>query len=659
MERLCQTYDNCAEEIGGAAIARANGKHVPTPLLPICHTTQIAHIEIVVDSAGNWVPHNARTLEKDEGVTIVPCTENSAGRTSGLEPHPLFDKLQYVAGDYMAFGGAPKRFGYPMYMEKLRDWCVSPFSHPVVCAVLTYLEKGNLIADLVHEGILVCGEEGTLLGQCPENQEKPRIFKLLEDQFQAFVRFSVLERDKGILRLYEDEEIRERYISYQAALGGETDVCYVRGQPLPRAGTAPAKIRNSGDKAKLISSNDSNSNEFTYKGRVAESWQAVSISFEAMQKSHNALKWLISKQGWRNGDQVVLAWGFEDKPIPRFMDMDGRDLFDAVVEMDWWVANPDLGADTFADYATSVRKALDGWGKELKKNQNISVMVLDSTNGMIGRLSIPYYRELNGGEFIGRLNYWYTTCAWPIEKVKKNVDSKSERIRFTGAPAPLDIVHAAYGSGVGDKLKKAAVERLLPCIIDSAPLPRDLVALAARRAGNPFSAPDDEWRSNLSITCALIRKQRNDDGRNRWGGNFRDTENYKEVYPMALDPNNHERAYLFGRLLAYAEQAESLALYKSGEKRQTNAVRLMHQFSKRPVSTWRLLDEQLVYYYGKLEDRGGWFKSQIDAVMALFDRLEFDDKPLDDVYLLGYHSQLAELRPKKDDKTKNNITDGD
>ena len=121
---------------------------------------------------------------------------------------------------------------------------------------------------------------------------------------------------------------------------------------------------------------------------------------------------------------------------------------------------------------------------------------------------------------------------------------------------------------------------------------------------------------------------------------------------MALETNNRERAYLFGRLLAYAEQAESLALKKSEENRQTNAVRRMHQFSKRPASTWRLLDEQLVYYYGKLDDRGSWFKSQIDAVMAMFDRTEFDDRPLDDVYLLGYHSQLAELHRKKDDKTK-------
>lgn len=656
MERLYRTYENSTMEIGAATAAPEHGKSAATPLLPICHTTQNAQIEITVDWQGSWQPHTARVLEKTDGVTIIPCTENSSGRTSGLCPHPLFDKLQYLAGDYITFGGAPKRDGYALYMEALGAWCASPHAHPAVQAIYTYLQKGCLIADLVREGILLCGEDGALLPKWTGDGEKQGVFRQMDDQFAAFVRFTVSGAE-GLCILYEDSGVRDSFIRYQASLETETDLCYVQGTWLTRSESAPGKIRNTGDKAKLISSNDGNTNEFTFKGRFATAAQTVSVSFETMHKAHNALKWLISRQGWRNGDQVVLVWGTQNEPCPSFM-QDGYDLVleSAGLDNDLFadLAAPlPREADTFAAYAQKVNRALSGWGRRLTHDAAISVLVLDSTNGMIGRLSIPYYRELGGGEFLKRLNLWYSTCAWPMERKKETQSGKREWVCFVGAPSPNDIVTAAYGSSAGDKLQKSAIERLLPCVIDGAPLPRDLVACAVRRASAPLAVEEWEWRQMLPVACALVRKQRNDAvsrmDRKKW-----DITSYKEVYSMALDTQNHERAYLFGRLLAYAEQAEGLALFKNGDARQTNAVRLMHQFSVKPASTWRYLDEQLTYYYGKLNDCGNWFKSQIDAVMAQFSPADYTDTRLEDIYLLGYHSQLAALRTRKEAKIDEN-----
>ena len=112
LQMLVDTYDNCMQEIGKIVMVKRKKEEVPlVPLLPLCHTTQIAQIEITIDREGNWVPLGARVLTKGEGVTIIPCTESSAGRTSSPCPHPLFDKLPYIAGDYAAYGGE-KKGGY-------------------------------------------------------------------------------------------------------------------------------------------------------------------------------------------------------------------------------------------------------------------------------------------------------------------------------------------------------------------------------------------------------------------------------------------------------------------------------------------------------------------------------------------------------------------
>ena len=57
----------------------------------------------------------------------------------------------------------------------------------------------------------------------------------------------------------------------------------------------PAKLRNAGDKAKLISSNDSSG--FTYRGRFTDDSQVAGLGFEITQKSHSALRWLLARQG--------------------------------------------------------------------------------------------------------------------------------------------------------------------------------------------------------------------------------------------------------------------------------------------------------------------------------------------------------------------------
>ena len=66
--------------------------------------------------------------------------------------------------------------------------------------------------------------------------------------------------------------------------------------------------------------------------------------------------------------------------------------------------------------------------------------------------------------------------------------------------------------------------------------------------------------------CALYRKYRE-----------------KEEYNMALDENRTTRDYLYGRLLAIADDLEQWALKKANEDRPTTAARLMQRFATIPL----------------------------------------------------------------------------
>lgn len=642
LQMLVDTYDNCMQEIGKIVMVKRKKEEVPlVPLLPLCHTTQIAQIEITIDREGNWVPLGARVLTKGEGVTIIPCTESSAGRTSSPCPHPLFDKLPYIAGDYAAYGGE-KKGGYELYLEQLEQWCSSPFAHPKVRAVLAYVKKGCLIRDLVDSRILYTGEDGRLLSKWNgPKEETPPLFSVSTGApADSFVRFRMQAAPGEESRLWMDETIRQSFIDYQNSLQAERDLCYVLGRQLPRSEISPGKIRNAGDKAKLISSNDSSG--FTYRGRFTDARQAASISFEATQKAHNALKWLIDRQGWRNGDQVILCWGTKDQALPS-LQLDTYGLGLGLNE------RVELPVQTYDQYADRLNRALSGhYGEKLDELSQVVVIGLDSATP--GRLSIVYYRELEGSAFLQRVIRWHATCAWQIRSKMEpaGLDEEGQTVyrpvTFYGAPAPEDIVLAAYGTKAGDKLKKATIERLLPCIIDGAPLPPDLVECAVRRASTPVALEDWEYRRTLDVACALVRKSRNDRLNSRRG------ETYKEVWTMSLDTATDERSYLFGRLLAYADQAESLVLFKDKQNRLTNALRMKHQFRLTPRTVWGYLDDRLTYYYRKLGDNGSWFRYEISQVMTKFRPGDFSDERLDDTYLLGYYCQLAVLRSKKEEK---------
>lgn len=613
-------------------------------LMPVSHTVQNAHINIVVDGGGNFI--RAEILEKTQ--IMLPATEQSAGRSSGLAPHPLADKIQYVAGDYAEYGGK-KAGSYELYETLLRSWCESEFAVSAVKVIHSYIVKRTVVADLLQHGVLHA-ENGVLLTKWQSSAETPLLFKVLPkeagslDQGSALVCWTVETPGIAKSKTWLDPAIQQSWINFDSLNGGESGLCLVKGEQSVLASNHPAKIRHSGDKAKLISANDSGG--FTFRGKFTDSGQAAAVSFDVTQKAHNALRWLLGRQSFRNGDQTYVSWAVSGKTIPNPFS-DPWDLLSTET-----LPEKDHSLDLGQSYALNLKSHLKGTGKgELERNESICILGLDSATP--GRMGIIYYRETIAEEFLDSLEKWYQDFAWPQRhKITLNSENKSKAVEKTiwsaCAPAPYKIWDAVYGDVLKstDSLKKNLTERLLPCIVEGRPLPVDIVTYAIKRATNRLAYKSDEtwrWEQNLGIACALYK------------GFCKRTPHikYQKDYAMALDESSTSRDYLYGRLLAVAENIESYALYKAGEKRNTTADRLMQRFADRPFSTWRNLELALKPYMHRLQNVSPGFlklrQDLLDSIQSAFDTTEFkSDKALSGEFLLGFHCQRLVLNSKKD-----------
>lgn len=640
-------------------------------LMPTSHTLQNAHINIVIDGEGNF--KRASVLEKTQ--IMLPATEASAGRSGRLPPpHPLADKLQYVAGDYLEFGGKKAHF-FEEYKNLLRSWCDSElYSHPKAKAVLHYIEQGCVIQDLIRESIVFVDNDNKLLTSwvtaTDNSNPTPALFRILPkekgelDQGSALVCWTVEIESDPNADTWKDKSLQDSWVAFDNSDDGGVGLCFVTGQEQTLATNHPAKIRHTGDKAKLISANDMDG--LTFLGRFTDTkpsvkavgYQSVGVGFNVSQKAHNALRWLISRQGFPNGDQIFVSWAVSGKAIPEPLH-DSFHLF-ANADFDFEEANLnealgtetkkpviDHGRDIGESFAHRLNKYLAGYRTQLAPNEQIVIIGLDAATP--GRMGIIYYRELLGSELLDRLEKWHRDFAW-LQRHTVEIPSLLGKKPTTkvvwpiSTPVPKDIAKAAYGQRLSDSLKKNVIERLMPCIIDGNPFPSDLMNACVQMATNRNGYKSDEqwlWEKNLGIACAVYR------------GYFKrhPIESQRRDYIMALDEQNHSRDYLYGRLLAVAERIEEIALSVGGESRSTTASRLMQRFADRPYSTWRNIELALRPYIQRLQSsRAGFLtnrQNELDAIMAKFNPEEFiSEKKLSGEFLLGFHCQRQKLREK-------------
>jgi CRISPR-associated protein Csd1 len=642
IEKLHQTYENNTDKIGD--------RKDSTPLLPIFHTTKKrAHVEIVLDEQG--VFKRASVISEDGAKTILPATESSAGRTSGEAPHPLADQLQYTASEYKRYGGTKKHY-HEGYKNLLKGWAESKHANQKVKAVYQYISRGTLISDLVAEKVLHVDESGKLFSSWKgKSDNKLDIFKALgqgQGQTDVFVRWSVETPGVQSSELQYDKTIWQSWIDYYLSTRSKNTFCYVSGESNsenPKYGPEqyPRMIRSDNDGAKLISSNDTSG--FTYRGRFTDEDQVCGVDVVVAQRAHNALRWLITRQGKvlyvKNEPKLaVVAWAVSGLDVPDPL-ADSDDLLgDATVETEAKEIERSRAGFTAQDFGVRLSQYLSGYSVKLGKTEEIIVMGVDSATP--GRMAVTYYRELTGSDFLQRIKSWHHGCAWQQRFLKDflNKEGKKQKrvVEFFGAPAPNDIAMAAYGTKdddkirIDDNIRKTTIERLIPSIIDGVPLPWDIVASCIKKATQKQSLPDWVWQKTLGIACGLYRYY------------FKE----KEDYTMGLDRERKTRDYLYGRLLAVADCLEGYALWLSNEdrqaNRQTNATKLMQRFAERPCSTWKTIELALVPYKARL-NRNNKYNVELDAIHGLFNDVPgyTSDVPLSGEFLLGFHCQRIEL----------------
>ena len=329
MQKLYETYDHIK-----AQSHLLLDKHV----MPLFHTKQNAHIEIVLNTKGQFL----RAKLFDKAAIVMPASEKSASRSSGVAPHGLTENLRYLGGYHPDIEAENKGKDYlGEYMQQLRAWCESEYAHSAAQSVLAY--KQTIIDDLVTHKVLHL-QEGKLYNEWLAKTEKPEIFKISPEQLKSMVCWSVESPDITQPQTWLDSEVQQAWIDFAMKCSDKKDICLVTGECSEVTSSHPAKLRHTGDAAKLISSNDNTG--LTYKGRFYNAEQAQAVSSVATQKAHHALSWLLQHQSYRQDDYYFTAWAVSCKKIP------------APLKLDDFFALPECEEQDFSDIGQSYAKSL-------------------------------------------------------------------------------------------------------------------------------------------------------------------------------------------------------------------------------------------------------------------------------------------------------------
>lgn len=612
MSTLVKTYDNLI--VNDSFIEENKFPAVPI----IAHITAKAQIEIVIDEEGCF--KEAKVVDKSDCEILIPTTEDSASRASDIAPHPLSDTLSYIAGDYSLYASNEKeakkaKDKFEQYITQLKKWAERKNVHPKVLAIYKYLEKQTVISDLVENKIVELDENSKLLSK----KINGNIYE------KSLVRFRVLSTDDSETECWNDKTLFYNYIEYYLSKRpGEKDKCYESGIETPICTKHPPGIIKFPRGAKLISSNDTEN--FTYMGRFIYAQEACAIGYEATQKTHIALSWLVKTQGYTVGTKekrTYVCWCPEAKKAENPLNS-------------LWGDEVEVIYNSHAEYKNEINKLFSGKKANFSENDTIVLMSLDAAT--TGRLSITYYNELGAVDFLNRMERWSNSCQWFFKK-------KTSEGKFTDSvktPHTVRIIFCAFGEernrflDLDSKILKEQVQRIVHCIADCKLVPYDIVHALFIRASNPQKY--EKWYNYeevLSTACALIAKYYND-------------YNKEVKFKMELDKNKTDRSYVFGRLLAIAEIIEART-YNSDTARITNATKLQPAFVNHPLHTWKLIEDKLNPYYKQSGfDKETYYKKLISEMFALFETDNIDklNMPLDEGYLIGYYLQRKEMYTK-------------
>lgn len=604
---LISLYDNNSDA-AGKIFSDRNGKLYT--LFPLYHSSAMADIEVTITSKGEFV--SATLIEKENKFTVIPVTEESNSRTANVAPHPLCDTLLYLAEGYGEAISDPKKNindYHRAYMQQLWEWMTSAYSHKTIQAVYHYLESGSLLNDLIESKVITLDDKGFIDDKNP----KP------------FIRFLIAtENSEEPVCCWEDRSLQESWIQYYRSMERPEVLDYLTGRMQRECVFHPKKIRNDGDGAKLFSGADKLN--FTYRGRFTDRAETVTIGEESSQKIHSALNWIIRKQGKAFDSMTLVVWESSNKDIPSWDD--------GTEDIIGYEFTEETDDDTNERLAKRFYSSLYGYENELPVDSKVHLMAFDAATP--GRLSFTEYKTMQTVRYLDSIKKWHEECAW----IHPKFDDDGKRNYYIGVPGIKKIVEAVYGTEDGkrlrirdEKLYPFYMKRLMPCIWNGTKIPSDIVLSSVERASMPQCYEWYNWERVLCTACSLVKKSRK--------------ERKKEDWDVALNKECRDRSYLYGRLLAIADRIEYMTYDKEKDyKRVTNAKKYMNAFYQRPFDTWQNIERSIQPYLNKLRyPEKVFIEKQLEEVYQLFDEESFqNNKKLEGLYLLGFHSQSFELR---------------
>lgn len=598
MQQVCNTYQSLEKTYVGKYSV-----DLKEPLAPISHQVVKADIEVTLDECGNFL--SATAVNKADTITIIPVTRKSPCRTGDSEDaHPLSDQLQYVSPIYTNKHDA--------YKDGLRKWVNSSYSHPKIKAILNYIEKGSIIADLYQAGLIKYDKAGNISNK------------------KDFVRWRVESSQSDVpSECWKDQSLFQAFIEYyksELSCPDEIEYCMITGNKDILCDNNPKNIAGIHGNAKLISFKDPS--KLGYQGRFIGPQQALSVGYEASQMAHNTLHWLIANQGVICGNgRIFLCWNPQGIKLPKPTNPILRQTEDDIYQL--------------SDYQKALRDTLQGIKQKMTLDAKAIIASFDAAT--TGRLALTYYSELQASDFLDRLSSWDNTCCWWYYHSK------------IIAPTIVQIVQCAFGNPVkdgqkyelrvDDRLMRQQTQTLLTCRVDKKPIPLDIERALLRKASNLqlYTEEMPYFREKvLSTACAVVRKYHYDRNKEEWS--------------MALEPKKKDISYQYGRMLAVLEKIEKDTYKRDDEKkRETNAIRMQAIFAKRPQYASRMIWEKVKNaYYPQLKPAQRTFYDkllgEIVEQISLFTETE-QKRSLADTYLLGYYLQQNALYQSK--KTDN------
>lgn len=584
-QKAYETY----EHFSGQAGIYSNQKE---PLAPVGHIITSAQIEITLDRGGKFI--RALHVGKDEPKIIIPVTEESSGRTSGICPHPLCDQIGYISP-----ANAKK---HDAYIEQLTDWAESEYSHPMLEPILAYVKGGTILSDLARSGIASPAEKDT-------------------------VRWTVIGADdEDSENCWQNRKLFEAFIGYYSAKKSADDqvLCMITGQTTAQAHQHLKGIISINGNAKLISANDISN--FTYRGRFKTDDQAATVGYEASQKVHNALKWLAADQGVIIGGRTFLCWNPQGKELPPRQSLRKNRTDDRVPEIE--------------DYRQDLARILLSYKNNFTPADDAVIAVFDAAT--TGRLAVTYYNEMSAHDFLDNLAEWDLSCCF-----KHN--------RFgVEAPSLERIINCAFGterSGkieADEKIVKQHMQRLLICRVENTKIPYDIVHAISQKTMRPM-AYESGSRDYLQFTaCAVIRKYYLDHKQEEYDMALeKDRNDISYQYGRLLAVLDH--------IELYALWVKNGKEY-SKDKRDTNAIRMQSAYCNRPAKTAEIIIQQLKrgYYH----DLNQWKRNEYEQLIGeIYEKISSHPEnqwnaPLKETYILGYYLQKNALYTKNKDMTE-------